>query len=194
MLSNPVTLQNVKERLDRTQEIPTEKLPLPRPREPHRLGNYRPGVAPIPPKRQPDPTLSMEPTLRPGQTVTSGQLKRPVLPMRVRLRNLRSGGGWTVVGGIVLLVCWALWALETGADRLDGSGLVLVLIFGVAVGLFGLCRLVGSIVLEKMLSRTRRSAVLSHLAIGLFLALAGFSLLRQVQWVITAWNHLIGAR
>jgi uncharacterized membrane protein len=149
-------------------------------------------MAPVPAKRE-DPTL-VEPTLRPGHIVTSGQLKRPNLPLRQRMRNLRAGGGWSVAGLVVLMVSWGLWAAETGAERLKGSALVLVLILGVAVGLFGLSRLVGSIVLEKMMNRTRRSSVLSHLAIGLFLTVAGASLLRQVEWVITAWNHLIGAR
>jgi hypothetical protein len=180
----------VKNRLDRTQEVPTVPVPSSRQRN-----DFRPGVAPIPAKRE-DPTL-VEPTMRPGQIVTSGQLKRPQLPMRQRMRNLRAGGGWTVAGLVVLMVCWALWAVETGTDSADsvkGSALVLVLILGVAVGLFGLSRLVGSIVLEKLMNRQRRSSVLSHLAIGLFLTLAGASLLRQVEWVITACNHLIGAR
>ncbi|GIH11115.1 hypothetical protein Rhe02_91820 [Rhizocola hellebori] len=177
----------MKNRLDRTQEVPTVPVTSPRQRN-----DFRPGVAPIPAKRE-DPTL-VEPTMRPGHIVTSGQLKRPKLPMRQRARNLRAGGGWTVGGLVVLLVSWALWAAETGADSVKGSALVLVLILGVAVGLFGLSRLVGSIVLEKLMNRQRRSSVLSHLAIGLFLTLAGASLLRQVEWVITAWNHLIGAR
>lgn len=178
----------MKNRLDRTQEVPT--VPVPSPRQ---ANDFRPGVAPIPAKRE-DPTL-VEATLRPGHIVTSGGgLKRPRLPMRQRARLLRAGGGWSVAGLVVLLTCWGLWAIETGAESLTGSALVLVLILGVAVGLFGLSRLVGSIVLEKMMNRTRRSSVLSHLAIGLFLTLAGASLLRQVEWVITAWNHLIGAR
>ncbi len=159
---------------------------------PRQRNDFRPGVAPIPSKRD-DPTL-VEPTLRPGHIVTSGGLKRPRPPMRQRARLLRAGGGWTVAGLVVLLTCWGLWAVEAGAESLKGSALVLVLILGVAVGLFGLSRLVGGIVLEKLMNRTRRSSVLSHLAIGLFLTLAGASLLRQVEWVITAWNHLIGAR
>ena len=147
--------------------------------------DFRPGVAPIAAKRD-DPTL-IEPTLR-------SQIRRPKPSMRQRMRNLRAGGGWTVTGLAFLMVCWALWAIESGADSVKGSALVLLLILGVAVGLFGLSRLVGSIVLEKLMNRQRRSSVLSHLAIGLFLTLAGASLLRQVEWVITAWNHLMGAR
>jgi hypothetical protein len=170
----------VKNRLDRTQEVPTVPVPSSRQRD-----DFRPGVAPIPAKRE-DPTL-IEPTLR-------SQIRRPKPTMRHRVRNLRAGGGWTVAGLVVLVVCWALWAIQSGADSVKGSALVLLLIAGVAVGLFGLLRLVGSIVLEKLMNRQRRSSVLSHLAIGLFLTLAGASLLRQVEWVITSWNHLIGAR
>jgi hypothetical protein len=132
--------------------------------------------------------------MRPGRVVAGGQMKRRPVPMRQRMRNLRAGGGWSVAGLVVLMISWGLWAAETGASSFKGSALVLVLILGIAVGLFGLSRLVGSIVLEKMMNRPRRSSVLSHLAIGLLLTLAGASLLRRVEWVITAWNHLLGAR
>lgn len=149
-------------------------------------------MAPIPEPNE--PTLSLKPDLPTGQILTKGQLKQRKLPLRVRLRNLRAGGRWSVYGAAVLFVCWALWAGQSGRESLTSSGLVLVLILLVAVGLFAVSRLAGGIILEKLLSRTRRGAVLSHVAIGLFLAFAGVSLLRQVDWVIDAWSQVRGIR
>jgi hypothetical protein len=175
--------------MDRTQEFPTEPVKLPRQQG---KPGYQPGVAPIPPRRS-EPTLSMEPSLPPGKIVTSGQLKQPAMPLRDRMRLLRSGGGWTAAGSIVLLICWALWAVSSSGG-LDASGPILLIVLLVAAGVFVLCRLVGGIVLERMLSRTRRSAVLSHMTIGLFLAVVGFKLLSEVDWVISAWNFVSGNR
>lgn len=174
MWSNPITLSNVNNGLDRTQEFPTEQ-----------LGGFRPGVAAVPQQR--DPTLALAPELPPGQIVTKGQLKQPRKSLRARIRELRKGGRWTVFGLAFLMVCWALWA---GQSRTSGAGLVLILILLIAVGLFAISRLAGGVILEKVMQRTRRGAVLSHLAIGFFLAVAGFSLLRQVEWVVIAWNRL----
>jgi len=55
-------------------------------------------------------------------------------------------------------------------------------------------RLAGSVIVERVLHRPRRGAVLSHVAIGLFLVAAGLSLLGQVEWVVTAWNQVRGMR
>ncbi len=156
-------------RLDRTREFPTEKL-------------YRPGKAAIPEQRDPTHVLTPEPTM-------TG--RRPSVPLNVRLRNLRRGGRWSVFGAIVLFVCWVMWAAQS---QTTGAGLVLFLIFLIAVGLFAVSRLAGSVVVERLLGRTRRGAVLSHVAIGLFLTIAGLSLLGQVEWVITAWNQVRGMR
>jgi hypothetical protein len=175
--------------MDRTQELPTEPVKLP---QQQRKPGYQPGKAAIPPRRS-DPTLTFEPGLPPGKIVTSGQLKRPAMPMRDRLRLMRIGSGWTVAGSTLLLGCWMLWAIDSGI-QFSGAVLTLAIIAGVALGLFVLCRLVGGIVLERMLSRTRRGAVLSHLTIGLFLTVVAFSLLSQVDWVIAAWNFLRGIR
>ena len=190
MWSNPVTLFGVNERLDRTQEMPTDHVRFtpPKPRKP----DFQPGKASVPPKRT-DSTISFEPTLPPGRIVTQGQLKRPSKPLRERLRLLRSGGRWTATGAIVLLVCWGLWASDSGGD-LATEGLMLVLIFLVSLGLFAISRLAGGVILEKIFSRTRRSAVLSHMAIGLFLSIVGIKLLTQVSWVITAVGYLRGVR
>ena len=136
----------------------------------------------------------MKPELPTGQIVTSGNLKQPKLPLRQRLRNLRTGGRLSLFGAVVLLVCWALWAAQSPRGGMANEALILVLIVAVAVGLFGVSRLVGGIVLEKMLKRTRRSARLSHLAVGVFLTVAGVSLLSQVEWLINVWNEVRGMR
>jgi uncharacterized membrane protein len=181
-LSKEVTLWNVNERLDRTQEMPPRRVPTQR--------EFRPGVAPVQPP--PTATLPIRPELPTGQIVTSGHLKRPKPPLRHRLRNLRTGGRFSLIGGAVLLLCWTLWAAQSPRGGLANEALILFLIVAIAVGLFGVSRLLGGVVLEKMLKRTRRSARLSHLAIGVFLTIAGVSLLAQVEWLISAWNQVRG--
>lgn len=197
MWCDPVTLSDVNDRLDRTQELPTEQLGRGTATEGHAPPDaqgmrFRPGKAAIPAKRE--PTLAMRPELPTGQIGTSGRLKQPRPSLRTRLRLLRSGGRWSTFGAVVLVVCWSLWAAQSGRDSLTGSGLVLVLIFMIAAGLFGVSRLAGGIILEKVLSRRRRSALLSHMGIGLFLVSAGVSLLLQVSWVVNAWNQAVGIR
>lgn len=178
-------------RLDRTQEIPTEALQAqPKPNQ----TDYRPGVAAVPAQRQVEQTVSFEPTLVPGQIVTSGQLKRPDVPLGVRMRQLKIGGRWSVAGAIFLLVCWGLFAASATDGDHSQATLALLLVFVVAAGLFALSRLVGSVVLEKMMGRTRRGAWLSHAFVGLFLAAAGFSYLSTISWVVDAWNFLRGVR
>jgi hypothetical protein len=181
----------VNEGLDRTQELPPGQATSEEPTDqlPKR---YRPGVAVVPLTHA--PTVPMAPELPTGQIVTSGHLKQPKLPLRHRLRNLRSGGRWSLVGAGVLVVCWTLWAAQTASGGYANEALILFLILAVALGLFGVLRLAGGIVLERLLKRTRRSAVLSHLAIGVLLAAAGISLLPRVEWLINAWNDIRGMR
>lgn len=191
MWSKEVTLSDVNESLDRTQEMLPQRNPR-RPAQPESRKEFRKGVAAVSPP--PPTTLRMRPELPTGQIVTSGHLKQPKLPLGQRLRNLRTGGRFSLFGAAVLLVCWTLWAAQGSVGLLANEALILFLIVAVAVGLFGVSRLVGGIVLEKWLKRTRRTARLSHLAIGAFLVLAGVSLLSQVEWLITAWNEVRGMR
>lgn len=170
--------------MDRTQEMLPERVPT--------RTEFRTGVAQV--SSPPPTTLRMRPEMPTGQIVTSGHLKQPKPPLRRRLRHLRSGGRFSLLGGGVLLFCWILWAAQSPPGSVANEGLILCLIIAVAVGLFGVSRLLGGVVLEKMLKRTRRSARLSHLAIGVFLAVAGVSLLSQVEWLINAWNGVRGMR
>ncbi|MEV4411966.1 hypothetical protein [Catellatospora sp. NPDC049609] len=179
-------------RLDRTQEIPTETLHTQQPRAGQT--DFKTGKAAVPAQRQVEQTVSFEPTLVPGQIVTSGQLKRPDVPLGVRMRQLKAGGRWSVAGAIFLLVCWGLWAASAGDGDHGVATLALFLILLVGVGLFALSRLVGSVVLEKIMGRTRRSAWLSHAFIGVFLVAAGISYLSSIGWVVDAWNFLRGVR
>jgi hypothetical protein len=179
-------------RLDRTQEIPTEALNTQQPRPGQK--DFKTGVAAVPAQRQVEQTATFEPTLAPGQIVTSGQLKRPDVPFAVRMRQLKAGGRWSVAGAIFLLVSWGLWAASATDGDHASATLALFLIFVVAVGLFALSRIVGGVVLEKIMGRTRRSAWLSHAVIGLFLVVAGISYLRSIDWIVDAWNFLRGVR
>jgi hypothetical protein len=145
--------------LDRTKALPTERLQVPSQSE------YRPGVAPIPPAR---PSSH-----RPGHVAYAG--RPPRLTLRARLRNVRTGGGWSVVGLLVLLVGWSSWAYTVGLARLSQSAVVLGLIVGVAIGLFAVLRLAGGLILERMMGRSRRSATFSHLVIGALFVAAGIS-------------------
>ncbi|GIF99198.1 hypothetical protein [Catellatospora citrea] len=180
-------------RFDRTQEIPTEALQTQQPGPGQK--DFKTGVAAVPAQRQVEHTVSFEPTLAPGQIVTSGHLKRPDVPFGVRMRQLKAGGRWSVAGAIFLLVSWGLWAASAGADSDHASAtLALFLIVLVGVGLFALCRLVGGVVLEKLMGRSRRSAWLSHAVIGVYLVVAGGSYLSSIGWVVDAWNFLRGVR
>jgi hypothetical protein len=160
--------------LDRTKALPTERLRVPPP------PGYRPGSAPIPPPRP----ASHDPAH------VAGSRPRRRLPLRQRLRNLRTGGGWTVFGLLVLLVGWSAWALQSGPAQLGPSGIVLGLIVAVAIGLFAVLRLAGGLMWERLMGRARRSAVISHLVVAAMLVIAGISLLRQVPWVLTALDNL----
>ena len=53
-------------------------------------------------------------------------------------------------------------------------------------------RLVGHLVLERWLGRTRRTARGSHLVTALFLAGVGVADLQQVQWVMSAVHYVTG--
>ena len=70
--------------------------------------------------------------------------------------------------------------------------LVFVTSLLVAVGLFALARLVVRVVLERQLGRVRRTARGAHLVAAVFLVGVGIAHLRQVEWVMTAWNWVTG--
>jgi len=70
--------------------------------------------------------------------------------------------------------------------------IVFLVTLAVAVGLFSLARVVGHLVLQRWLHRTRRSARGSHLITAVFLAGVGIAYLRQVEWVMDAYRWIAG--
>ena len=63
----------------------------------------------------------------------------------------------------------------------------------VAVGVFALSRLLGYLVLTRMLNRRRLHARWSHLLTGLFLTVGGISYLANTTWVAGADDWLDSA-
>jgi len=182
--------------LDKTMDISAEEPTLPM-HPATRGANYSPGVAAVgrSAPRAGEPTLSFEeePTEMGGPGIlTRGPLKQPTVPLRQRLRQLRRGGRWSLIGAGVLVGCWALFAVSAGGGDQAGAALALVVIFAVGGFLFGLCRLLGLVVLERTLHRIRRSAWVSHAVAGLFWAAAGITYLTRISWLVEAWSWLRG--
>jgi hypothetical protein len=116
----------------------------------------------------------------------------PRVPVRFHARQLRRGGEWTSIGLLWAFICWGIWAVSVrGADLLVPA-LAFALVLLVAGGVFALSRLVGRVILERMLRRLRRSAWGAHLITGLFLFAAGVAYLGQTQWVVDGWAWLRG--
>lgn len=161
---------------DRTAEMP----PPP--------GPYRRGVAPVSARhpRSTDTTV-----IRPGGPGWPSEAPRqPRLPLSYRMEQLRRGRRWTIAAAVFALACWGIWAMSS-LGNLGSPMVTLVLTSLVAVGLFGLARLVGQVVWERRLGRVRRSARGAHLVTAVFLAAVGLAFLRQTEWVVTAWNWLL---
>jgi hypothetical protein len=114
------------------------------------------------------------------------------VPVRYKLRKLRVGGEWTSLGVLFAFICWGIWAVSARGSDLSGPVLTFFLVLVIAAGLFALLRVLGGLVLERSLGRTRRGARGAHLATGLFLAAAGIAFLGQTTWVVTAWTWLKG--
>ncbi|HEX5200951.1 MAG TPA: DNA-directed RNA polymerase II [Actinoplanes sp.] len=111
--------------------------------------------------------------------------------MSWRWSDLRRGNEWSTAAALFAFVCWGIWALS-GGGSLGTSVIVFVVTLIVAVGVFCLARVVGYYVLERGMRRQRRSARGSHLVTALFLAGVGIADLQQTEWVMTAWNWVVG--
>jgi hypothetical protein len=155
---------------------------------PPRPGGYRRGVAPVNRSGQ----RRTDPAARPADHGWHDVAQRqPRLPLGYRMRQLRRGSRLTFTAMVFALVCWGIWAVSSWGNL--GSPLVtLVLTSLVAVGLFALVRLLGRVIWERQLGRTRRSARGAHLATALFLAAVGVAFLRQTEWFVTVWNWVAG--
>jgi hypothetical protein len=175
---------------------------------------FRRGVAPVGPRRPTahrpagHPPTAYPPTAYPP-TVQQPTVQQPPVaaheptgtgwpggpqPARIpgeELRQLRRGLELSVLGALFAFVCWGLWAISSGGD-LRSPVAIFVLTMLVAVGLFFLARLLGKVVWERQLGRVRRSAKGAHAVVGLFLGAVGVAYLRQVGWIVTAWNWVAG--
>lgn len=110
----------------------------------------------------------------------------PRAPMRYQMQTLKRGGGWTWFGAVIAFLGWSIWAIDNRGYNLFVPLLAFALVLLVGAGLFVVLRLVGRLVLERWLGRTRRSAVLSHLGTAAYLATVGVEYLRQTPWVMHA--------
>lgn len=149
--------------------------------------SYRPGVAPV--QRRGRGHAEPEPTLV-GTAWPHPTPARP--PLRQQLRQLRRGREWSNLGALFAFVSWGVWAVSERGTDLAVPMLAFLLVLLVAVGVFALSRLLGRVVLERTLGRTRRSAWPSHLATAIFLTAAGVEYLRRTGWIVEGIMWLRG--
>ncbi|MFC7535070.1 DNA-directed RNA polymerase II [Actinoplanes sp. GCM10030250] len=107
------------------------------------------------------------------------------------IRRLRRGSEWSNAALIFAFVCWGIWVLSSQGSIVTAA-IVFVVTVCVAAGVFALSRLVGRLVLERQMGRTRHTARGSHMVAGLFLVGVGFAHLRQTEWVMTAFHWVTG--
>jgi serine/threonine protein kinase len=97
----------------------------------------------------------------------------PHLAPRARTKLLARGWELSAAGAAFAFVSWGIWAFMDGSPGVVSRFGAFLFVLAIAGGVFALCRLVGLLVLVRWLGRTRRSARLSHLAVGTFLSAAG---------------------
>ncbi|WP_203960536.1 protein kinase domain-containing protein [Actinocatenispora thailandica] len=109
-----------------------------------------------------------------------------------RLHTLRRGIGLSITGALFAFVCWGVYAIANRDAKLANNFMMFVLVLVIAVGLFALCRLIGRLVIEGMMHRSRASARLSHLAVAAYLVAAGCGFAARVDWVSQAYHWVAG--
>lgn len=157
--------------------------PTPVAEPPHAFSRGVAHVKPAMPRTE--PFTAHEPT---GTGWPGAELPRPSLG--AQLRGLRRGGEWSSAAVLFAFICWGVWTLST-TGKWSTAVVVFVVTLLVALGVFALARLVGQVVLEKQMGRVRRTARGAHMVAAVFLVGVGFSQLRQVTWVMTAWNWVV---
>lgn len=141
------------------------------------------------------PTRS-QPNARHDQPEEPPPPRQPPTPSRPwfgrdgKLQALKSGGELSVVGGLFLLLCWAIWVLANALSDFFWYVVVLLFVYIVAAGVFAIARMVGTLVIVRLLGRTRRTARLSHLASGIFLIVVGIEFLKGVGFLVDAWTWI----
>ena len=166
---------------ERTVEMPPEQ------------SGFRRGVAPVGPRKP--PATETFPATAPDHHQPTGTGwpgdDAPRVSMDEHLRQLRRGSGWSLLGGLFAFVCWGIWAISARGD-LTSPVVTFVLSLLVAAGLFALARLLGWVVLERQLGRTRRGSRGAHLVTAVFLTGVGVAYLRQTEWIMDIWNWFAG--
>ena len=148
---------------------------------------YGRASVPVPPAPLREPTAEL-PTLTPRRGV--GRSGRPPTPVswqrtsRASLRSLADGWGFTATGLLAVFCGWGVWAAAgRGTIGMPLFGLALVVL--VAAGVFIVSRMLGFVLLERMMGRPRLHARWAHFLTGLFLTVAAVSYLANTSWVIT---------
>lgn len=173
--------------------------PLP-PRSSSDPPRYGRASVPVPVVPLREPTAEM-PTVGPRRPVVGRSHPSPPVSWRrssrASLRSLADGWGFTATGVLVVFCGWGVWAAAgRGTIVAPLFGLALVLV--VAAGVFAICRLVGLLVVGRMMGRARLHARWAHFVTGLFLTVAGVSYLSSTSWIVSGvdwlreqWQHLV---
>ena len=146
---------------------------------------YGRGVA-VPSQPRREPTEHLPPPSQP----TRSEPKRPWTGPNGKMSALSGGSEFSVVGVLFAFLCWGVWAIDNFRSSMIAHVLYFVVVLVVAVAVFAMARLVGTLVLVRLLKRNRRTARLSHLAAATFLIITGIGFLNRVTFVNDAINWL----
>jgi hypothetical protein len=100
-----------------------------------------------------------------------------------RLRRLKRGGTWSVIGVSFSLVCWIVWAASNRARGIYVAPAAFVGTLAVAAGVFVVLRLLGQLVIEGWMHRNRRGSTGAHFGVAVFLIAVGITYLEQTSWI-----------
>ncbi|MGY0233347.1 serine/threonine protein kinase [Longispora urticae] len=109
--------------------------------------------------------------------------REPTLSFGERLELLARGWEFSAVGAAFSFVCWGIWAFAGGFGGLGGKFGAFVFELLIGLGVFGLCRLVGLLIIVRWWGKTRKSARVSHIVVALFLAVTGLQYLDSTGWL-----------
>jgi hypothetical protein len=139
----------------------------------------------------PRPPAAPESTSYPASYVEPGAKAKA--PISTRVRSLRKGSIWTITAGSFAIVCWGIWA--TAGRSSSGVYLapsVFLSSIAVALGIFVVLRLVGRLVIENWMHKTRSGATGAHIGAAIFLFAVGVTYLQQTSWVMKVYGWLKG--
>lgn len=160
--------------------------PIGRHARPDDVPVYGRAAVPVPSVPQLDSTdeLPVVPAAR-GDRRSTAPAQPPVSwrrPSRASLRSLADGWGFSATGLLVLFCGWGIWA-AAGRGTIAAPLVSFGIVVAVAVGVFVLSRLIGRIVLARLLRRPRLHARYAHFLTGLFLAAAGVAYFSRTTWI-----------